>query len=524
MKTEKENKQKNKINKSDSKILNNIKKYKEYAFLFIVVFILCLLTLYSSPLYKGLPDIDSSVFQVMGKGMLEHKIIYRDLFDHKGPIVYIINAMGFFINNKYGLFIIEFIIFYIGTIFVYKTSRIVLSKKLSIIVNLLYMLISFRYFYGGNYTEEYAITFMSIAMYFIIKILYNKEIDKKIYWIIIGATFTINLLIKPTYISIWMAFGIVQLISSIKDRKIKELIKNIGYIIIGVLIIFVPIMLYLIINNAVSSFIYAYINMNMKYSSSSIFEKIKAFVELSTRYKYNQYLLMMLISNIVLLFSKKINKRTKSFVTLFSVVSLILTAWAPNVYSHYLIQLAPCTILESIFLGYIIEQKIREKEILNYKIIRELPINFIYICVIIVATLNVFKITSEHKWIFLKQIKLHKIVIERVDEVNNYLNKEDKILVLGNNSYYYLLLNRQPQFKYFFQYPIIEYDEKIREETEKYIIEKKPKVIIDEKYKNFATFGQKTFEQINGKKIVEEITQNYEEHDIGVIKYYVLKE
>ena len=334
MKTEKENKQKNKINKSDSKILNNIKKYKEYAFLFIVVFILCLLTLYSSPLYKGLPDIDSSVFQVMGKGMLEHKIIYRDLFDHKGPIVYIINAMGFFINNKYGLFIIEFIIFYIGTIFVYKTSRIVLSKKLSIIVNLLYMLISFRYFYGGNYTEEYAITFMSIAMYFIIKVLYNKEINKKIYWIIIGATFTINLLIKPTYISIWMAFGIVQLISSIKDKKIKELIKNIGYMIIGILIISVPIMLYLIINNAVSSFIYAYINMNMKYSSSSIFEKIKAFASLSNKYKYNQYLLMMLISNIVLLFSKKINKRTKSFVTLFSVVSLILTAWAPNVYSH----------------------------------------------------------------------------------------------------------------------------------------------------------------------------------------------
>ena len=131
----------NKMNKSDSKIINNMKKYKEYIFLFIVVSILCLLTLYSSPLYKGLTDVDSSVFQIMGKGMLEHKIIYRDLFDHKGPIVYIINAIGFFINNKYGLFIVEIIVFYIGTIFVYKTSRIVLSKKLSIVVDLLYMLI-----------------------------------------------------------------------------------------------------------------------------------------------------------------------------------------------------------------------------------------------------------------------------------------------------------------------------------------------------------------------------------------------
>lgn len=232
----------------DKQILNKIKKYKEYIFLFIVVCALCLLVLYSSPLYKGLPDIDSSVFQVMGKGMLENKIMYKELFDHKGPIVYIINALAFLVNNNYGLFIIETIIFYIGTIFIYKTSRIVLSKKASIIVNLLYMLISFRYFYGGNYTEEYAITFMSIAMYFIIKILHKKEMNKKLYWIMVGATFAINLLIKPTYISIWIAFGIVQLIASIKDKKIKELIKSIGYMLIGILIISVPIILYLIIN------------------------------------------------------------------------------------------------------------------------------------------------------------------------------------------------------------------------------------------------------------------------------------
>lgn len=514
----------NKMNKSDSKIINNMKKYKEYIFLFIVVSILCLLTLYSSPLYKGLTDVDSSVFQIMGKGMLEHKIIYRDLFDHKGPIVYIINAIGFFINNKYGLFIVEIIVFYIGTIFVYKTSRIVLSKKLSIVVDLLYMLISFSYFYGGNCTEEYAITFMSIAMYFIIKILYNKEMNKKIYWIIIGSTFTINLLIKPTYISIWMAFGIVQLISSIKDKKIKELIKNIGYIIIGVLIIFVPIMLYLIINNAVSSFIYAYINMNMKYSSSSIFEKIKAFASLSNKCKYNQYLLMMLISNIAILCSKKINKRTKNFITLFSIISLILTSWAPNSYGHYLIQLAPCVTLESIFLCYLIEQRVEKKEILNYKIIRELPLNFIYVCVIIVATLGIFEITSHNRGIFLKQLKIHKIVIERISEINNYLNEEDKILVLGNNSYYYLLLNRQPDFKYFFQYPIMEYDEKIKEETEKYVLESRPKVIINERFRRLDMYSQEADVKTFVDKILEVINQNYEEHDIGVVKYYVLKE
>ena len=507
----------------DKQILNKIKNYKEYIFLFIVVCALCLLVLYSSPLYKGLPDIDSAVFQVMGKGMLEHKIMYKELFDHKGPIVYIINALAFLVNNNYGLFIIETIIFYIGTIFVYKTSRIVLSKKASIIVNLLYMLISFRYFYGGNYTEEYAITFMSIAMYFIIKILHKKEMNKKLYWIMVGATFAINLLIKPTYISIWIAFGIVQLIASIKDKKIKELIKSIGYMLIGILIISVPIILYLIINNDIKNFIDAYIVMNMKYSDSSIKMRIMKFGELSTAYKYNQYLLMMLISNIAIIFSKRINKRTKSFITLFSIISLVLAAWAPNSYSHYLIQLAPCVALEVIFLLYLIEQKLKEKEILQNKIISQLPVNFIYICVICVITLNVFITTTKLKGIFSRKMLIDQIVIDKVSEINNYLDEDDKILVLGNNSYYYLLFKKQPDFKYFFQYPLIKYDEKIKDETVQYIKENKPKVIIDEEYKDIDICGQQLNIQAYGEKLSEEVTKNYEEHDIKLLKYYVLK-
>lgn len=510
-------------NKSYSVILNKIKEYKEYIFLFIVVCALCLMVLYSSPLYKGLPDIDSSVFQVMGKGMLEHKIMYKELFDHKGPIVYIINALAYLISNNNGLFIIETIIFYIGTIFVYKTSRIVLSKELSIVVNLLYMLISFRYFYGGNYTEEYASTFMSMAMYFIIKILHSKEINKKFYWIMIGSTFTINLLIKPTYISIWVAFGMVQLISSIKDKKIKELIKNTGYMLVGILIILVPIIMYLIINNDIKDFIDAYIIMNMKYSNSSVLTRIVKFKELVTAYKYNRYLLIMLVGNVMIIFSKKTNKRTKSFITLFSVISIVLTAWAPNAYSHYLIQLAPCVILESIFLLYIIDQKIKEKEISNYKIIRELPIKFIYICVIFVIIFNVFSITTKSKGIFSKKMLIDQLVIDKVSEINNYLNEDDKILVLGNNSYYYLIFNKKPNFKYFFQYPLIKYDEEIIDETAKYIMENKPKVIIDEEYNDINICGQQVNVQTYGEKISEVIFQNYEEHDIKLIKYYVLK-
>ena len=37
------------------------------------------------------------------------------------------------------------------------------------------------------------------------------------------------------------------------------------------------------------------------------------------------------------------------------------------------------------------------------------------------------------------------------DKLKKYLNEEDEIIVLGNQPYYYMYLNKYPKFKYFFQ-------------------------------------------------------------------------
>lgn len=501
-------------------------KHTSDIFLFIVVCIISLIYLNSSPLYPNmLPDIDSSVFQVMGKGMLENKIIYKDLFDHKGPIVYIINAIAFLISNKYGLFITEVIIAYIGTIFIYKTARIFLNKNFSIIMSIIYLFIGYRYFYGGNYSEEYAITFISIAIYYIIKILHSKE-NHKLNWIMIGATFAITFLIKPTYCAIWAVFGLVQLICSIKDKKIKELIKAIGYMIIGILIISIPIIIYLVINGAMNSFIDAYFLMNIKYSKSTITQKIQGLIKLFIAYKYSVYLILMLISNIVILISKKINRRTKAFITLFFIISTILTGWSPAAYSHYLIQLAPCFTLEIIIFTYIILSKVKEKNILNYKIIKELPLKFIYtiitICVMLLISVKLISILNYMKYVD----HSHENFRNSINEVKKYIDKDDAILVLGNNSYYYLIFDKLPNTKYFFQLPIIEYDSKIKDEIEKYIIEEKPKVIINEIRDNFdkKIFEYDILKPQYGKRVYDEITKNYECHNLNYsVTYYVLK-
>ena len=272
------------------------------------------------------------------------------------------------------------------------------------------------------------------------------------------------------------------------------------------------------------SFIDAYFLMNIKYSQSTITQKIKGLVKLFVVFKYQAYLILMLISNIIILISKKINKRTKAFVTLFFIIATILTGWAPAAYNHYLIQLAPCFTLEIIIASYIIYKIIKEKDLMNCKIINELPLKFIYtIIAVCVMTLISNKIVS---WFDFMKYKDYCYEYRKnvSNEIKNYINEEDEIIVLGNRSYYYLLFDKMPNFKYFFQVPIINYDQKIKDETEKYIIENRPKVIINEMYDQYGTLENDILQIVYGKEVLNEILNNYEEYDNGIIKYYVLKD
>ncbi len=500
-----------------NKILDNRIIY--YIFIFLVVMVVALLNLSSAPLNKGVTQNDSAVFQIMGKGMLEGQVIYKDLFDHKGPVMYLINAIAYLISPQIGLFIVEIIFIYVGTIFIFKTSEIFINKKISLIMSLLYVMLTFLNISGGNFTEEYAITFTSIALYFIIRIIYKNEYENKLLWVGIGATFALNFFIKPTYIAIWMAFGIIQLIYSIKEKKIKELLRYIFYMIIGIMIVIVPIAIYLILNNDINDFINAFFVMNMKYSEAGILKKIKAFLILIKRYKFVGCIVIGIMCNILILFNKKINLKNKWFVTCFFIISIILTAWAPNAYGHYLIQLAPTVTLEVIGLcAYIKEYfKINEKE---SKILKQLPRNLIVImiifCIVLVATAMISKCTKNYSGI----LQNGKVVNQELDKLKEYLKEDDEMIVLGNQPYYYIYLNKQPQYKYFFQLPIMLYDNSIKEKNKKYIMENNPKMLI----KYMEGYSEEEFNEIYGRDLENYIRNNYEEHVSKNFKYYVLNE
>ena len=56
---------------------------------------------------------DSGVYQYIGSSLLRGEVLYRDNFDHFGPVLYIINALGFAIAKIHGVWLIDFLAMFI---------------------------------------------------------------------------------------------------------------------------------------------------------------------------------------------------------------------------------------------------------------------------------------------------------------------------------------------------------------------------------------------------------------------------
>ena len=53
----------------------------------------------SSPLYAFNDWMDANIFFTMGKSMLHGRVLYRDVFDHKGPVLYLLYGLAACVDN-----------------------------------------------------------------------------------------------------------------------------------------------------------------------------------------------------------------------------------------------------------------------------------------------------------------------------------------------------------------------------------------------------------------------------------------
>ena len=105
----------------------------------------------NNPLSVGRIGRDSSIFHYVARVMKDGGMPYLDTFDHKGPLVYLIDVLGLSINEKIGVWIMELCFILIALIYSYKLATLFgAGKKTAIVSSLVCSFALAYYFEGGN--------------------------------------------------------------------------------------------------------------------------------------------------------------------------------------------------------------------------------------------------------------------------------------------------------------------------------------------------------------------------------------
>ena len=479
------------------KIKNENKESNLILYITILLMTTFLLSISCSTLKNVGLVFDPAVYLNVARNILKGKILYTNIVDNKGPILYFINALFLKLGGQVGIVILEFLLLFITFLYLYKTIRLINNNRFkSILVLILLGSFLTRCFTYGLSCEEYALCFSSIGLYECIKY-YNNDYFSRWQCILLGILCALCFFIRQNLIVVFVGFAIGILIKLIIEKKYKELFKYIFYSLIGFLIVMIPVFIYLFVNNCFKEYIEYTFLLNMSLQKLGYFKSLKTIFAIMPITSY------IIILNIILLTYKIfIKKDIKSLGIYFTIIITILfNIISAEIYNHYLISFIPIILLSV-------------NSLFDFKYLKS------YMVIIIIILITIFNIYSSKSYFYVPQS--NKLII---DYVNNNTNKNDKIAVVGFADEIYYLTERESISKYTY---ILknkafsnEFQIKLLNEYINDIINGKPKIIIEDK----STMKEGVKPYINTDSY-DELIDNYyvRKKKIYDKNIYVLKE
>ena len=117
-------------------------------------------------LSRGEPD-DSAVFAYVGWAMKHGLMPYRDVWDHKGPLLYYLNFAGMSLRSTstFGVGLLELIALAIAFFLIYRVIASFASASVGIATAAFSVAYVTHFYAGGNMTESWALLPLAVAQY-----------------------------------------------------------------------------------------------------------------------------------------------------------------------------------------------------------------------------------------------------------------------------------------------------------------------------------------------------------------------
>ena len=407
----------------------------------IFFFILVVLSLASMRLLIAPMNADSGVFYYVGQLISNGGVPYLDVWDHKGPILYILNFLFGWVGYP-GLLVAEILLLFSAIYFLFKSTNFFENDFFYIV--LISFVLSYMHFSEfGNYTETWSIIFQIVAYSIIFRkmsfgIRYSNQ-DL----IFLGALSAIIFLIRPN--------NVIGVVFAIYLSGALNKVKNLLLLIFGFLIVGIPISVWLISNEAFYAFIDQYFLYNFLYSTESTTIKDALILPAEQLLKTPIFQILLLsLSLLILLQNKEIQKVNvlKFFIVIF-IIDLLFSHLSMRPYLHYNITYLPSMLIVVITLLRVLDKELNISSVFKKNL------------AVVLISLPSLAYTS---WVLARDTKISYNQISYTNtksgawkiskEINKQIASGESIYVYGFGGTRFLnYLNIRSSNKYTYNYP-----------------------------------------------------------------------
>lgn len=302
--------------------VKNNKDFRNKLIIIAVIAIQMLFCQANSPLFGYNEYQDLAIYTVIGRALRNGQVLYRDVFDHKGPIFFFLQTIIYF--NKWTVWIYDIVTYAVQAIFLYKQIRLFKGELGSLAGTLFTIGCEISFMWDAGSPEQIFMMLFYIQMYLILK---NDNNEKTwfIFGVIVGYIFyqKINILLG------WFpAFVYLTWLQIKQKRVVKNFIQAQMPFLAMTLIVFG----YFGINDQIPDFISSYFLQNAGYAvnTQKIFSNLVCGLQIA-------------IIALIYLIRRKNSSKVLWVVALMMVCTQIgEVGLSGHVYPYYIILLLPC--------------------------------------------------------------------------------------------------------------------------------------------------------------------------------------
>lgn len=243
---------------------------------FLLAFVFSIAVFTSTNPIWGYSGVDSACFLLMGRGMLDGRVSYRDLVDNKGLVLYFLNALGQFLFQftnapVFGVWIIEFLCLFFSLLLIRSFAKMFSCRTIiSVLMQILYLIAIFPLIETGNVGEEYTCLFTLLGFRLCARYLVENRTDRFwCYGLVAGILFALCFFVRPNNALPLTGMIFVLGVYFLFRREWRNLVISIGTFGIGIVVVMLPMTIYLAVNHALYDCISQTFLANMNYFEDS---------------------------------------------------------------------------------------------------------------------------------------------------------------------------------------------------------------------------------------------------------------